>query len=254
MPPSLGFKPGCGLEPNQYRDVIGAALSRDLGWDFVNAGAKGFSNSWAFSNFEYMIDWLNASNYTQGVIHIALTENGRDIESYSVRPFDYLSAYKHLTPAATLYDQVLTDIEDEWIERLKRSREKLDSRFIVVIGNTVCWHERMFINCQGIPGVYFIDKIWLEVLADAVPKSRPPRTNTLTIVECVDRVNDILGIKDRTEYMKWFMPKSELSIKIVDWMASTPEFFESHNLGHPNARGHQLWADEIKKIVDARFN
>ena len=95
---------GCGLEPNQYRDVIGAALSRDLGWDFVNAGAKGFSNSWAFSNFEYMIDWLNASNYTQGVIHIALTENGRDIEKLSFISFAHATALSRNTEIQLIND------------------------------------------------------------------------------------------------------------------------------------------------------
>jgi lysophospholipase L1-like esterase len=32
-------------------------------------------------------------------------------------------------------------------------------------------------------------------------------------------------------------------------MASTPEFFERHDLGHPNAQGHQVWADVIIKIL-----
>jgi lysophospholipase L1-like esterase len=238
---------GCGLA-NPHQDVFGAQLSRELGWDWLNCGGSGFSNSWMLSYCEYLVDYLNASDYAGGSVVLTFTENGRDIKDYSSRKFDYISAYQSIPVTVGLYELVLDDIEREWIARLEDISQQLDSRFQLVAGCNFAWHDTLAGFCRNHYKVKWIGTRWLDLLADAVDK---PRANSIrmTHVDAPEVVNQIVGIKDSSAFKRWFMMHSDSALNVIGWMESTTEFFESHDTGHPNAQGHAVWANAVKEVL-----
>ena len=58
-----------------------------------------------------------------------------------------------------------------------------------------------------------------------------------------------MGIKDSSAFNYWFMMHSDKALEVINWMASTPEFFEQHDKGHLNTSGHKLWSDCILKTL-----
>jgi hypothetical protein len=240
------YTKGCCLGANRLEHVFGSLVSKQLNMDWFNAGGAGYGNIWMLSQLEFMIDWLNASSYTGGIIVLTFTENARDIKNYSHYKFDYLTAYQKLPVEESLYDQVCDDIELVWIDRTKKIREKLDSKFQIIAGMNFVWHDRLAQALAAMPGVKFINLSWIELLALSGKLEMPPRAS-ITYLETVDTLNTILNITDRSAYKQWYLNKADQAQAVMDWMANTPMFFGKYDLGHPNAAGHKLWADQIIK-------
>lgn len=251
---------GSGLQTEKWIDelriknMFGTVVSNSIEADLINAGAAGFSNSWVFVNLEFMIDWLNNSDYTNGYIVITFTENGRDIRTASHRMFDYISTYKDVS-TDKLYDQVLSDIEDEWTDRLIKIRKKIDPRFKFILGAHYVWHNKLYQRTVDIDGIHWIQNTWIELLASSLSKHPPPRV-PITNLSILDSLNGILSIQNLSDYKSWFVNNTDDPNKVHNWFESTPEYFEPHDIGHPNAAGHQIWADVIiekVKELDAHF-
>lgn len=239
---------GDGLEPNMHTDVFGAQLSRELGWDWLNCGGGGMSNSWILNYCEYLIDHLNASDYQSGAIVLTFTENSRDIPEYNSRPFDYISAYRSLPVTTELYDMVLDDIEKEWTIRLNNICHALDGRFQIIAGCNFAWHSRLIDFCVNHDRIQWINSRWLDLLAIEANKAAPHMIR-LVHVEYLALVNQIIGLQDKSAFKLWFVKHSDPALALINWMANTPEFFEPHDTGHPNAKGHRIWADAIKRLL-----
>ena len=241
---------GGGLRPDSYRlkNVYGAQASEQLGWDWVNCGALGFSNSWVLKNCKIVVDYLNKSNYSSGALVITFTENGRDIRDYSSRRFDYTNIYKDFPITTDFYNKVLDDVEQEWINTLEEICSLLDNRFTIVAGCNFVWQEKLAKFCSDHTRISWIDQNWIELLAIACNKDNPPRVN-LTQFSAVEVLNDILKISDGTAFKQWVLQNSDSALNLMEWMINTPEFFEKHDPGHPNAQGHRVWADAITKIL-----
>lgn len=255
------YTKGCGLETgknNNYEWLLsrrfGKVISNSLSADLINAGGGGYSNSWVFVNLEFMIDWINNSDYTNGYIVITFTENGRDVRTASHRMFDYIKAYKQ-TSTNKLYDTVLQDIENEWIGRIKKIRKKLDSRFTIICGTHFVWHQALYQQTYDINGIHWIEDTWIEFLAHSLTKPAPPRVNIIDLTY-IDTLNDILSIQDLSDYKQWFVNNIDKAQEVNQWFRSTPEYFEEHDITHPNAAGHAVWANAIiEKIqeINAHF-
>jgi len=254
------YTKGCGLETAKnlpeliVQNRFGQIVSDQLNADLINAGGGGFSNSWVFVNLEFMINWLNESDYTNGYIVITLTENGRDVQTASHRMFDYKKTYKD-TSTNKLYDTVLQDIENEWIGRIKEIRKKLDPRFTIICGSHFVWHYALYQQIFTIDGIHWIKDTWIELLARSLLKSAPPRVGMVNLNH-IASINDILGIQDLSHYKKWFIKNIDKAEEVIQWMTSTPEYFEQHDNTHPNDAGHAVWASAIvEKIreINAHF-
>lgn len=239
---------GHGLGARQYSDVFGAVLSKQLNCDWINGSCNGGSNSWMLNNFEMLLDFLNHSNYQQGTVILTFTEHGRDIRDYQSRPFDYISAYNTVPHNVEFYNLVLDDVEQQWIQRLDVLRQKLHARFRIVVGCNFVWHNYLAEFCQSHPRITWVNQSWLELLAQDCNKVPPPRVR-LTNIESLSTVNSILAISDSQMYKKWFIENSHDSSEVVNWMRNTLDFFESHDPGHPNARGHMIWSNTIKNLL-----
>jgi hypothetical protein len=242
------YTKGCGLEPHRLETVFGSVISQRLGMDWFNAGGSGFGNCWMFHQLEYMIDWLNSSDYTGGLIVLTFTENGRDIKNYSHHRFDYIKTYGHLPITKDFYQHVCDDIEQLWIKRLRQARAKIDSRFQIVVGMNFIWHDQLEDAVKEIEGIEFIDESWMEILATSSNRPPPPRAQ-ITHLDSVGTLNTILNVKDQSHYQQWYLERAETAVAVMDWRANNSIFFDEHDLGHPNAAGHMAWADKILELT-----
>ena len=242
------YTKGVGLESRRLDEVFGSVLSRELEMDWFNAGGSGYGNCWMLYQLEWIVDWLNNSAYSGGLIVLTFTENGRDIKNYAHRRFDYISTYQSLPIDKNFYQHVCDDIEQEWIDRLKQIRIKLDRRFQMIIGMNFVWHDRLEAAVKQIAGVNFVNESWIELLAKASGRPAPPRVQ-LTHFESVKVLNTILSITDQSHYQQWFLERVDSAGAVIDWMANNAVFFEQHDLGHPNAKGHKVWADKIFELT-----
>jgi len=243
------YTKGCGLETAEnipkllIKNRFGRLVSDHIVSDLINAGGGGYSNSWVFVNLEFMIDWINNSDYTNGYIVITFTENGRDIRTASHRMFDYIANYKDV-PTDKLYNTVLSDIEDEWITRIKTIREKIDSRFKFIFGTHFVWHDKLFNETACIDGIYWIQDTWIELLAKSLSKPVPPRVS-ITDLTYIEPLNSILSLEDLTHYKEWIVNNADDCASVHNFFETTPEYFEPHDIGHPNAAGHLIWANAV---------
>jgi lysophospholipase L1-like esterase len=242
------YTKGAGLNTKRLETVFGAVLSQRLGMDWVNAGGSGYGNCWMLYQLEYIIDWLNSSDYTGGLIVLTFTENGRDIKNNSHHCFDYIKTYGHLPITKDFYQHVCDDIEQLWIDRLRCARAKIDTRFRIVVGMNFIWHDRLEAAVKEIDGIDFINESWIEILAKASNQKAPPRVQ-ITHLDAVGMLNIILNIDDQSHYKHWYLERAEIAMTVMNWMANTPVFFEKHDLGHPNAAGHAAWADKIIELT-----
>lgn len=241
---------GLDLHSDQFRleKIFGSQLNHKLGTlDFLNLGGNGQSNSWCMTQMEFVMEWMNRSDYKTGYVIITFTENGRDVKNYSHRKFDYIAAYGHLCIEQSFYDQMLDDIEQEWITRLQDFRRNLHQRFHIICGQNFIWHERLFRE-TSMPGIHWVPNSWVEHLADRSGKSPPPRTR-MTSLNQIEVVNSILSIGDLEPWYQWFLRNIDAATEVLAWMGDTPEYFEKHDLGHPNSEAHTVWADVLFATV-----
>ena len=240
---------GYRLSSEQHQRVFGEIISQTLDWDWVNAGGSGYSNSWVLQNTDLIVDFLNASHYTGGVVVLTFTENGRDIKNYSNRKFNYIESYKHVPVTPALYDQVCGDIEKEWLDKLCNIRQKLDQQFRIVVGCNFVYHDVLMQQIATIPGIDSIATSWIQSLANHSNQlSQPPKTNIVNL-DSIDAINDILTITDRSAYKTWYLDKQPLAIGVLGWMEEADCFFDKCDLRHPNETGHQIWANKILEII-----
>jgi hypothetical protein len=211
----------------------------------MNAGCNGGSNSWSINVLEKSADFFNASRYHHGTLIITLTENGRDVNEGKSRPFDY-SIYKDREIDLELFDTVLDDCEDEWIQRLSDVRTELDPRFEIIIGTNFCWHDRLFSALSGTKrGIRLLPNTWIECLSSSI---RPPRIRTTNTV-WPKTLLQILGIAQDNIYKQWIVNEEPKISRLVDSMAKLPEYFCEHDTGHPNSAGHEIWARQILSVI-----
>lgn len=226
-------------------EVYGKLLSTHYDADWVNIGGCGYSNSWILL-CAHLIASQSAklAKYKQVVFVITLTENGRDIQGYSSRPFDYISAYQKLAGSTKLYDCALTDIENEWYNNIVKLGNLVGNNTKIVLGQNFVWHSNLAAIAH--PSIIVLEDNWIEVLADYQKMHRPIRTNLVTgwIFDSINTINAILNIKNTTPFKSWSLPYIDLANQVNEWL-DLSNLNNKKASKHPRALGHRIWADYI---------
>ena len=239
---------GASLDPAlKYKQIYGAHLKQQLNCDWINIGCQGWSNSFILENLGFLGPHLQESAYKNIIVVINLTENGRDVQSTTSFRYNYSRLRDTFGVSGAFYENLLLDIERYWIRQIDSFLEKTDSRFQVVLTQNFVWHLET--ERQLKDRVKILDLNWIECLADAQQLPRPIRTNLVTgwIFRAVDSVHDILNITDRNEFKQWSLPYLDRANQVNKWLDSSPVNYEKSASKHPNATGHQIWADYIMK-------
>lgn len=221
-------------------------IADNLGADWLNVGCRGWSNSYILEHVDYVVDLLTQSNYKKIHFVITLTENGRDVKTANSFLYDYQTLFNQLGVGKETYDRILIDTENFWVQQIKNSLNKMDSRYHVIIGQNFVWHQPLVEQLS--PLVNVLDLNWIECMADAQGLPRPIRTNLVTgwIFNTMNSVHDIVQLSNTTEFKKWALPKIELANKVNEWLDLSPMNYKKDSK-HPNANGHRVWADYILK-------
>ncbi len=239
---------GQGLGANQYSVCYGAQLSALTNSDWLNCAGSGYSNSWMLSQLEFLLPILNQSSYLSGAVVLTFTENGRDFRDYCARKFDYISNYKAFSKTQEFYEIAMNDVEKEWCDRLANIVQKLDPRFQLVVGNNFCHHTMLEDFCKQNSSISFIEPRWIDLLAEDAKVEPPVRYRVMSTLGILT-LNEILGIVDCVGYKTWFVDYSDKKQRMVKWLDRTSKFFEPHDISHPNAQGHTIWANAVKEVL-----
>jgi hypothetical protein len=245
---------GNGLGPLQHTDVFGAQASLKLKWDWLNIGGDGLSNSWMINNLDFIIPSMNSSKYEGGTIVITFAENGRDVADYGSRKFDYISTYSGSVIDTEFYNKILDDIELEWVTRLKKARQHLDTRFNLLIGSHWAKHSNLLGELlQHVPGITWINERWIDIMAQSINKEPAPDCRLISVTN-LEIINNLLQIKNTDCYKTWFIETSTPILKVVAWLENTREYFDRHDTEHPNSKGHEVWSNVVvSKCSLSRF-
>lgn len=224
-------------------EAYGKLLSRHYDADWINIGGRGYSNSWVLLHTKLVAAQSDElKKYKKVIFVITLTENGRDITGYSVRPFDYISAYRSLLGSTELYDCALLDIENEWYNSIINLGDCVGANTTIIVGQNFVWHKK--ISEITHPSITVLENNWIEVLADYQRIPLPVRTNLVTgwIFNSVNTVNSILSIENTAPFKVWSLPYIDLANQVNKWLDAS-DLNNKKASKHPNALGHQLWAD-----------
>lgn len=222
---------GAGLK-NPETDYFGAVLADKLNARVHNYGVEGSSVSGAINLLEENLDAIISAD--AALVILTFTENARDIDCYSERQFNYISAYKDKTFDYAFYNSVLDDIEQEWIDRLNSI--KFPDTVKVVAGFNFAWHDRLAEFCKQ--QFTFIDQPWTTLLGNP---NKLPRTSRVSALETI---HTLTGVPVGDSYKQWAVDTISRFNSLLDWSEQSA-YFDAHDTGHPNPAGHYVWAERI---------
>lgn len=222
---------GCGLQ-NPKTEYFGAVLADKLNACVHNYGVEGSSVSGALNLIEENLQAINQAE--SALVILTFTENARDIDCFSERHFDYISAYKDCNFDYNFYNRVLDDIEQEWIDRL--GSIGFGPNVKVITGFNFAQHNILDKYCRE--NFIFIDQTWLQLLGYSGQIPRTTRVSALAIIhELTEKpIND--------EYKRWAADTAQPALDVFAW-GRTNSYMVKDDSGHPNKDGHNLWAERI---------
>jgi lysophospholipase L1-like esterase len=232
---------GDSLGDNRTQQFYVRHLANHYDADFINAGFRGFSNSWILLIGKLLLEKVKELDYKNIIVAITLTENGRDVEFPIGFNFNYIDHFVTNGISANSYEKILTKIQLRWQEQINDIIGVCDDRFQFFVGQNFAWHD---LNLQKNIATTNIN--WIELLADYQNISRPIRTNLVTgwIFDSVNKINSIAKIIDTSVYKKWVIPYIEKAQLVNQWL-HTSELNYKLASRHPTALGHDLWAKHI---------
>lgn len=236
---------GDSLDPDKrLQQIYGALVAKQLDSDWINIGAKGWSNSFILEYLDFLLKILVSSAYKKIYFVVTLTENGRDIDTFPSFRVDFKKLYEELGACKEFYDKVLYEAESFWIKQINRFIDKIDQRFHFIVGKNFVWHDMLSKELHNRCCV--LDQNWIECLADKQNLPRSIRTNLVTgfVFPKFEKLNQRLDILNTTEYKQWILPYIDRANEVNAWLDASPMNYKK-NSKHPNAEGHQVWANYI---------
>lgn len=231
--------------PNRHEEMYGTVVSQRLGADLLNVGCCSWSNSYVLDHLEYIVSVLNSSAYKKIYILLTLTENGRDLGDNRNFSYSCISTHDQLGETEQFYNRVLDDIEQFWIDRIRKIIASMDSRYIVFVGQNFAWHSNVYNSLQDIAVVP--DLNWIECIAEAQGLNKPDRASLVTqwvFKGLEENIKRGTGSKGGQLFKSWAIPLIEQATKINAWLATSPMNYNKASK-HPNADGHVVWANYI---------
>ena len=192
-------------------------LANHYNADYINAGFRGFSNSWALFIGNLIIDQVLQCSYKNIIVVVTLTENGRDVRCPVVFAFDYIEHFQKHGVLAASYCQVLDLMQACWQTQIQNMTAKFDNRFTLFVGQNFVWND-MYDRLD--PNIVTSHVNWIELLADYQNMPRPTRTNLVTgwIFDQVNEINAIAQISDTTVYKEWILPYIDRADQVNQWL------------------------------------
>lgn len=240
---------GDSLDPSlRLQQIYGNKIRQKLQADWINIGLCGWSNSWILDHAILATKKIQQNLYKKIYLIITLTESGRDVESPASYLYDYIHTKDEIGVCSALYDRYLWDMESFWIKQISNIIEVAPVNLKLFVGYNFVWHHRLqeYLHINNIAST---GKNWIEVLADHQMMSPPPRTNLVCgwIFDTLQKINNIAGIIDNNIFKQWAVPLIVKANDVNVWLDSSA--MNSQASKHPNAQGHQIWAEHILKSI-----
>ena len=132
---------GDSLGEDRTQQFYAHHLAKQYDADFINAGFRGFSNSWVLLIGKLLLEKVKELNYKKIIVVITLTENGRDVDFPGGFGFDYITHFKTNGISAESYEEILKKIQLRWQEQIENIVASSDVRFQFFVGQNFVWHN-----------------------------------------------------------------------------------------------------------------
>ena len=242
---------GDSLDPSiRTNQMYGTLLGKELDCDLLNIGFRGWSNSWILNFTGYLLQnqQHNFEKYKNITLVVTLTENARDVKAPHSFSYNYLETHKNIGTTLEFYNQILNDIEQNWVKLL----DQIHSYGLIsktIIASNFVWHNNFF---KSIENKYQIPQLnWVESIANYANYKMPVRTNMVTgwIFDEFATVNDICGIKKLDTYKQFVLPYIEKANKVNKWLDAS-DYNGKEASKHPNYLGHKIWATYLLNCME----
>lgn len=223
--------------PDRLNQVYGRLVSKSLDADWINIGSRGRSNSWILSALQYLAP-LVKGHYKEVIVIVTMTENGRDVETGYMFPFDFHQLYEHVGDCPAFYDAILDGAEQYWMQQLQDIQK---SGCRIIVGHNFAWH-----NLNTMPGITILRDNWIEKLADYQNKDRPIKAKLVTgwIFNTIKTVH-LMVPASQLVFKAWALPYIDLANQVNKWLDSSDLQSKATSSKHPVPLGHEIWANYI---------
>lgn len=209
--------------------VFGNLVSANFGWDWLNLGQPGASNFYIAERVEELAKIAGDLEYKNITVICVFTEVGRGVDSHHDSHIDYVSWLKDNISDADDFDKFLEMLNRDCVDRILSAA---DNKFRVIFGSN-------FVNHLALPVDKTLVLPWFKLLGADCDNNCYSGTNG---VKRLQSISQFLTDSKKDLFKSWF-------VEMVSRAGKTDrvEFSSRPNgkHGHPDADGHQLWANYI---------
>ena len=245
----------------RLRDCYGKHLSQYLESDWLNLSYPGESNGWIAKYFEKLVDDFDFSPYKKVFVVITMSEVAREWMGENDIKVDYYNFCANIKSIDDFFAKQSEKISNKMIQIEQKAKQK---NLPMVVLRSIAFVEDNYPK-----GFVNVDKTWQECLCDA--NNQPYEKFGLylcqtAVVEKLDQLLEYNHIThdqkgDRVKRNNPTLPKeifkkqrNDLLDKIdkfndIIYNSNTNTWRSEVDRGHPNAKGHTIWAKYILEQI-----
>lgn len=232
---------GANMTPNDDADYrlehnFGRVLSNKLDADWLCLAQVGTGNFWLYQKVEEFVKLIPDLKYKKIYIICTLTEVGRQCNTELDSQIDYKEYFR----TNTYGNSFLEFLNDYAVNKIVSAVEPY-SNVILRIGTN-------FVDPIGVNtnNKYVIPDTWLSMLCN---ESNTEYTGTCYTVShlAVDRLKQVKAASTDFGFFLWLDKLIELGHDRINLCQRCDLLMPG--TGHPGAKGHSLWADQILKTL-----
>ena len=245
----------------RLNEVYGAKVAKALDADFLNLSMPGQSNGWIANYFEKLVDDFDFSPYKKVFVVITMSEVAREWMDENDVEVDYYNFCADIKSIDDFFAKQSEKISNKVIEIEQKAKQK---NLPMVVLKSIAFVEDNYPK-----GFVNVDKTWQECLLDADNKKYEKFGLYLCQTAVVEKLHWLLEYNNhyyvgnkKVKRDNPTLPEETFKIQRLGLLDKIDKFNDliynsdtntwrsAVDRGHPNAKGHTIWANYIIGKLD----
>ncbi len=241
--------------------VYGAKVAKALDADFLNLSMPGESNGWIAHYFEKLVDDFDFSPYKKVFVVITMSEVAREWMGENDVKVDYYNFCADITSIDDFFAKQSLKISNKVIEIEQKAKQK---NLPMVVLKSIAFVEDNYPK-----GFVNVDKTWQQCLLDSENQKYEKFGLYLCQTAVVEKLHWLLEYNNyhyvgnkKVKRDDPTLPEETFKtqrLKLLDkidkyndiiYNNKTNTWRSNEDRGHPNAKGHTIWANYIIGKLD----
>jgi len=238
---------GDSLGASRQQDVYGNHVANALNANFVNSAVPGIMNYWIHDRLSILCQHdlpRLQSCYDKIYIVVTLTELGRDFEfDHYIKNFQ--NFYDWTSDAECSGEKILIQAENFDFNKLQQIQNQLPTNCHMIVGRN--FTHSFDQNLSSLDNL--MPKSWTDILLQQ--QNMLALTDVRIMSHGIQKFNLFMQDQklDNQQFKNWFLDTLSVSAnKQIDLLNKSVYNYKKASK-HPNAAGHQLWADYIVNYI-----